>query len=81
MEPQCPVADGEFNRSSVHQKRTICACQYVRSLGDVAAIRGFVPKIVSVMSRFEHVKTARLLMRRRRDSDRAPFADLNADQK
>lgn len=25
MEPQCPVADGEFNGSSVHQERTICA--------------------------------------------------------
>ncbi|MEP7035716.1 MAG: GNAT family N-acetyltransferase [Dermatophilaceae bacterium] len=29
--------------------------------------------------RFEQVRTARLLMRRWRDSDRAPFADLNAD--
>jgi len=31
------------------------------------------------MSRFEEIRTARLLMRRWRDSDRSPFADLNAD--
>lgn len=32
-----------------------------------------------MVSRFEQVRTARLLMRRWRASDRAPFADLNAD--
>jgi len=31
------------------------------------------------MSRFEEIRTAHLLMRRWRDSDRSPFADLNAD--
>ncbi len=32
-----------------------------------------------VVSRIEQVHTPRLLLRRWRDSDRAPFADLNAD--
>ena len=31
------------------------------------------------MRNFEEVRTERLLLRRWRDSDRAPFADLNAD--
>jgi RimJ/RimL family protein N-acetyltransferase len=32
-----------------------------------------------VVRRFDEIRTARLLMRRWRDSDRDPFADMNAD--
>ena len=43
------------------------------------ALHRAVSSIVAVASRFEQVHTARLLRRRRRDSDQALFANLNSD--